>query len=102
VAVAGCDYRVGIRHDPGGQGVARAQHSNRIRTTALHHIQVEACRKNGFPTGQYHDRTVRLGPIERSIDFAKDLRREGIALAVVDAHGGNLPIKAVLNGFRCH
>jgi hypothetical protein len=81
---------------------ARTQHPNGSHAAALHHVEIKARRKYRFPAGEDHGRAIRLGPIQRRVDFVQNLRRQRVALAVVDAHGGNLPIKAVLNGFRCH
>ena len=102
VTVAGGDHRIGISQNTGGQGVARAQHAQRIDTSALQYVQVEARREDGFPTAHDHDRTIGFGPIERLIDPVKNLRRQRIALAIVNSNGGNLVMQAVLDGFDRH
>ena len=102
VTVAGGDHRIRISHHTGGQGIARPQHAQRIDTSALHYVEVKARRKHGFPTCHDHDRTIVFGPIERLIDPVKNLRRQRIALAVIDSNGGNLVLQTVLDGFDRH
>jgi hypothetical protein len=102
VAVAGNDDRIRIGKDTSGQGVARAQHAQRVHAATFHHVEIETGRKDGFAAGDDHDGTIGFGPIECSIDRPKDLRRQRVAFAVVDAKRGDSALQTVLDGFGRH
>ena len=101
VAVARGDDGVRISHDACGQGVARAQHPDRSHAAAFHHVEVEARREHRLPAGEDYSRVIRLGAIQRCVDFTQDLRRQRVALAIVDANGGDSALQAVFDGIHC-
>jgi hypothetical protein len=94
------DHRRRKRQDALGELESRAHHRRRLRSARAQHAEVEPGGEDAVPAGEHHDRTIRLGAVERCVHLRQHPERHRVHLAVVHRNGRDGVFEPVVDDAR--